>query len=320
MKAVVYKEYGNPEVLHVQEMEKPSPKENEVLIRVGASAINPVDTYFRKGIREVPRFPHIPHFDLGGVVEEVGEGVSHVKAGDRVWATNVAGTSAEYVTASSEAVFPLPDTTTEVEGAALAMPFMTAHLSLHYRAKIQPGETVLIYGGAGAVGNASIQLAKRAGAKVIATAGNEEKAAFCQKAGADNVILYKETDLVEKVNEITNNQGIDIILDMSLSENIEQNLTIIKTGGRIVTIGSPKNNTPSLPWRLLNQKHASLLGVLLFTAPKEELKKAGDEISSLLEQQTIFAHVGATYTFEEAAKAHTALENHEVNGSIVLVP
>lgn len=320
MKAVVYKEYGDPSVLHVAELEKPVARENEVLIKVGGSAINPVDTYFRKGIREVPKFPHIPHFDLGGVVEEVGEAVTHVKKGDRVWGTNVPGTCADYVKANADAVFPLPSSYTEVEGAALAMPFVTAHLSLHYRARVQAGETVLVYGGAGAVGNAAIQLAKQAGAHVIATAGNEEKASVCKEAGADHVILYNEENLPEKVSELTNNQGVDVILEMSLSENMEQDLMVVKTGGRIVTIGSPKNNAPTLPWRLLNQKHASLMGVLLFTAPKAELKRAGDEISSLLAQKTISVLVGATYPFDEATEAHRTLESHGVNGSIVLVP
>ncbi|MFA9559244.1 NADPH:quinone reductase [Evansella sp. AB-rgal1] len=318
MKAVVYEQYGGPEVLQVKEMSNPSPKENEVLIKVGGSAINPVDTYFRKGIRQVPSFPHIPHFDLGGTIVEVGEKVTEYKIGDKVWGTNIPGTCAEYVVVSTDQVFPLPDFVSEVEGAALAMPFMTAHLSLHFRAKVQPGEFVLIYGGAGAVGNAAIQLAKRAGAKVIATASTQEKLELCKKAGADYGILYTEEDVVEKVKGITD--GVDVILDMSLSENMESDLEIIKVGGRIITIGSPKNNAPILPWRVLNQKHASLMGVLLFTAPKGELVKAGEEISSLLSQKTIHSHVGATYPFEEAAKAHQAIEAHTLNGSIVLIP
>ncbi|MBU9719912.1 MULTISPECIES: NADPH:quinone reductase [Bacillaceae] len=321
MRTVVYNEYGGPEVLTVTEMEKPVPQDNEILIKVGGSALNPVDTYFRKGIRPVPAFPHIPHFDLGGVVDSVGKNITKVKPGDGVWATNISGTSAEYLTATQEDVFLLPDKITEVEGAAVAMPFTTAHLSLHYRANLQAGETVLVYGGAGAVGNAAIQLAKVAGATVIATAGNEEKADICREAGADHVILYKETDLLEKLADITGSEaGIDVILDMSLSENLETDLQAIKVGGRIVTIGSPVNNTPTLPWRVLNQKNAALLGILLFTAPKEEIRKAGEDISALLKNERVKPHVGATFTFEEAAEAHRKLEEKQVNGSIVLVP
>lgn len=320
MKAVVYEKYGAPDVLQIKKMEKPTPKENEVLIKVGASGINPVDTYFRRGIRQVPTFPYIPHFDLGGVVEQVGSSVTNLKEGDRVWATNVIGTCAEYVVADAAYVFPLADDYSEVDGAAMAMAYMTAHLSLHFRANIKKDETVLIYGGAGAVGNAAIQLAKNAGAFVIATAGDKEKATICKKAGADEVILYKEADLIEAVLQITKNKGVDLILEMSLSENIEKDLLMIKIGGRIVAIGSPVNNEPLLPWRLLNQKHASLMGILLFTAPKDEFVKAGKEICSLMENREITSHVGATFAFEEAAKAHEMLEAKKVNGSIVLVP
>lgn len=320
MKAVVYEKYGSPDVLQTKNIDNPEPKENEVLIKVGGSGLNPVDTYFRKGIRQVSSFPAVPHFDLGGTVEKIGANVTYVKEGDRVWATNVTGTCAEYVVANESSIFPLPKRVTEVEGAALAMPFMTAHLSLHFRANVRPGETVLIYGGAGAVGQAAIQLAKKAGLKIIATAGNEEKAGICKKAGANHVILYKETDIVEKVNELTDSQGVDLILEMSLSENFEKDLEMIKLGGKIITIGSPKDNTPPLPWRQLNQKHATVMGVLLFTAPQEELRRAGEEISRLFEQKSIFAHVGATYSFSDADKAHEAIENHSVNGSIVLTP
>lgn len=320
MKAVVYEQYGPPDVLHVKEMDKPSPGENEVLIKVGASALNPVDTYFRKGIRQVPSFPHIPHFDLGGVVEEVGANVKNVKVGDRVWATNVVGTCAEYVVADANVVFPLPEAFTEIEGASFAMPFMTAHISLHFRANVKKDDTVLITGGAGAVGNAAIQLAKKAGAFVIATAGNEEKADICKNAGADEIILYKEKDVVEEVTKLTNNEGVDIILEMSLSENMEKDLAMVKIGGKIVTIGSPVNNEPILPWRLLNQKHASLMGILLFTTPKDVFVEAGNEISELMKKGEISPHVGVTFTFEEATKAHETLEAKKVNGSIVLVP
>ncbi|MBU9711726.1 NADPH:quinone reductase [Evansella tamaricis] len=320
MKAVVYKEYGGPDVLIVADVEKPAPGKNEVLIKVGGSAVNPVDTYFRKGIRQVPSFPHIPHFDLGGEIAEIGEDVTQVNVGDRVWGTNIGGTAAEYVLAKEDQVFPLPSHKSDVEGAAIAMPYVTAHLSLYYRANLNEGETVLIYGGAGAVGNAAIQLAKTAGAKVITTAGNSEKGEISLRAGADHVIFYKEENIVEKVKEFTNDDGVDVILDMSLSENMENDLNMIKIGGRIVTIGSPVNNSPTLPWRLLNQKNAALLGVLVFTTPKQELLNACGEISVLLKEKKITAYVGETFLFEEAARAHEAIERKRVNGNIILTP
>ncbi|PYZ96925.1 quinone oxidoreductase [Alteribacter lacisalsi] len=320
MKAVAFDRYGGPDVLHVMETDKPEVSENEVLVRVGASGINPVDTYFRKGIRPVADFPAVPHFDLGGSVVDVGSKVTNMKVGDRVWATNVPGTAAEFVAVPSEKLFLIPEHVTEAEGAAVAMAFMTAHLSLHYRANLQKDETVLIYGGAGAVGNAAIQLARLAGATVIATAGSKEKKELCKQAGADHVILYREENIVEKVVDVTGDIGVDVILDMSLSENMENDLEMIKTGGRIVTIGSPENNAPQLPWRKLNQKHASLMGVLLFTAPPEELRAAGEAISMMLNDKTITPYLAQTYPFDEATQAHADLEAKKFNGNLVLVP
>ncbi|MFB4165967.1 NADPH:quinone reductase [Alteribacillus sp. JSM 102045] len=318
MKAVVFNEYGGPEVLKTADIEKPVPEHDEVLIEVKASGINPVDTYFRKGIREVPSFPHIPHFDLAGVIAKVGSNVNSFQTGDRVWATNIKGTAAEFVTATEDFVYPLPDNISFDEGATLGIPVLTAHLSLYNRAKLTEGENVLIYGASGAVGNAAVQLAVQTGAKTIATASSKEKEKIAEEAGAHYVINYKNANLEEKVLEVTNNEGIDVILDMSLSENMESDFNLLKTGGRIVAIGSPKNNSPELPWRLLNQKHASLLGVLLFTAPAEALKHATSEINILLSNGILKPHLAKSYPLEEAESAHKALENNTFNGNIVL--
>ncbi|MBB5175059.1 NADPH:quinone reductase [Texcoconibacillus texcoconensis] len=321
MKAVYYEQYGNPEVLKTGTFKKPTPSDHEVIIEVGASSANPVDTYFRSGVRPVSSFPKIPHFDVAGTIVEVGKEVRTFKKGDKVWGSNIKdGTACEYVSVDPALLFPLPEHISCVDGAAIAMPFLTAHLSLFYRARLQPKETVLIYGGSGAVGHAAIQLAKYAQATVIATAGDRKKAQLAKEAGADEVILYKEKDVVKETNKLTNHHGVDVIIDMSLSENIEQNLDVIRTAGRIVSVGSPKDNTPQLPWRKLNQKNAALLGVLVLSAPYNEYRKAGEEITHLQQKRKILAHVAKTYPFLEAATAHQALEGREHEGNIVLVP
>lgn len=320
MKAVVFNEYGGPDVLTVATLEKPKPAQGEVLVQVGASGINPVDTYFRSGVRPVPSFPSIPHFDLGGTVVEIGEGVTKWKVGDKVWGTNISGTAAEFVSVSENLLFPLADHLTVEDGAAIAMAFITAHLSLFWRGQLKAGETVLIYGASGAVGNAAVQLAKQAGATVIATASNEEKAEIAKKAGADYVVNYAQSNLVEEVKSITNGKGVPLILEVSLSENMENDFAMIEIGGRIITIGSPKNNTPTLPWRLLNINNASLSGVLVFTTPLEELQKAGANISDLFAQKKLVPHVGKVFSFDQAAEAHKVLESKLINGNILLVP
>lgn len=318
MKAIVYETYGDPNVLKVSELTKPTVKPNEVLVHVKASGVNPVDTYFRKGIREVESFPNVPHFDLAGEVVEVGADVTGTQIGDRVWATNAKGASAEFVAVPAERVFPLPDSLTFKDGAAIAMPFMTAYLSLFNRGHLKEGQSILVYGAAGAVGHAAVQLAKLAGARVIATAGNQEKALLAKQAGADEVILYKEEDIVTKVLELTNQEGVSLILDMSVSENMEKNLQLIAVTGRIITIGSPVDNTPPLLWRQLNMKHASLTGVLLFTAPSNELQAAGQAISKELTNGTLTPHIGKVFSFKQAAAAHEALEAKQYNGRIII--
>ncbi|WP_216830520.1 NADPH:quinone reductase [Alkalihalobacterium elongatum] len=320
MKAVAYQKYGGPEVLEVIEVAKPTPQPNEVLVKVGASGINPVDTYFRSGIRPVDQFPYIPHFDLGGTVVEVGDSVTKWKVGDRVWGTNIKGTAAEFVAVSEEKVFPLASHLSEEDGAALSMAFMTAYLALFNRARLTKGETVLIYGAAGAVGNAAVQLAKQHGASVIATASSPEKAKIATNAGADEVILYNETNLVDAVKAWTKNEGVPVILDVSLSENMETDFEVLANGGRIVTIGSPKNNTPTLPWRFLNMKNASLIGVLLFTARPHELKAAGEEISKLFAEKKLTTHIAKVFNFKEANKAHEAIESKSFSGNILITP
>ncbi|MEB1805803.1 MAG: NADPH:quinone reductase [Bacillaceae bacterium] len=318
MKAVAYQKHGGPEVLEIIEVEKPSPQPGEVLIKVGASGVNPVDTYFRSGVRPVDQFPYIPHFDLGGTIVELGANVTKWKVGDRVWGTNIKGTAAEFVSVTEDKVFPLASHLSEEDGAALSMAFVTAYLSLFNRAKLSAGETVLIYGAAGAVGNAAVQLAKQHGANVIATASSAEKATIASNAGADKVVLYNETNLVDEVNAWTNNEGVPVILDVSLSENMETNFEVLANGGRIVTIGSPKNNTPTLPWRYLNMKNASLIGVLLFKAPPHELKIAGEEISRLFAQKKLSTHIGKVFDFKDAAKAHEAIESKSFSGNILI--
>ena len=320
MKAIVYANYGSPDVLQVVEIKKPEIQEAHVLIKVGASGVNPVDTYIRSGTRPVPSFPHIPHFDVAGTIVEVGEGVSRWNVGDRVWGTNIAGTAAEYVSAKEDIVFPLAKHLSFEEGAALAMAFVTAHLSLFYRGMLQPNETVLIFGGAGSVGNAAIQLAKAKGAFVITTASTHEKALIAKNAGADEVIIYTKENIITRVNELTSGKGVPLIIDMSLSDNIEKDLEMISIGGRIVTVGSPNNNLPILPWRLFNKKNATLLGILLLTAPDEELCIAGVEISNFFTEKKLNVHLAKTFPFPKANEAHAAVESKKFSGSIVIVP
>ncbi|GEK60211.1 quinone oxidoreductase [Marinococcus halophilus] len=318
MKAVVYYEQGTPEVLTIEEVEKPGIKPDEILIRVKAAGLNPVDTYFRSGKRPVSSFPAIPHFDAAGIVEEVGSSAGNFQPGDRVWGTNIPSAAAEWAAAPASNIFPLPDTMSFTEGASLGIPALTAHLALFFRAALQPGETVFIYGGAGAVGHAAIQLAKHHNAFVITTASTNEKNEIARRAGADVVLNLNDNGWKEDFASASGKPGADVILDMSFSENAATDLHILSPGGRIVAVGSPVNNMPAFPWQLLNQKYASILGILLFTAPLPALQKAASGVQQSYEQGLFSPHIARTYPMDEAAQAHEDLENKRYAGNLVL--
>jgi NADPH2:quinone reductase len=318
VKAIVYYEQGTPEVLTTEEVEKPDIQPDEVLIRVKAVGLNPVDTYFRSGKRPVSIFPAIPHFDAAGIVEEVGSSAVSFQPGDRVWGTNIPNAAAEWAAAPASNIFPLPEAMSFAEGASLGIPALTAHLALFFRAALQPEETVLIYGGAGAVGHAAIQLAKHHNAFVVTTASSTEKHEIARRAGADMVLNLNDESWKEDFAAASGQPGADVILDMSFSENADTDLQILSPGGRIVAVGSPVNNTPSFPWQLLNKKYASILGILLFTAPAPALQEAASGVQRAYERGVFSPHVARTYSMDEAAEAHTDLENKRYSGNLVL--
>lgn len=318
MKAVVYYEQGTADVLHTEEVAKPGIQPDEVLIQVKAVGLNPVDTYFRSGKRSVSSFPAIPHFDAAGIVEKVGSSAGNFQPGDRVWGTNIPSAAAEWAAAPASNVFPLPEAMSFTEGASLGIPALTAHLALFFRAALQPEETVLIYGGAGAVGHAAIQLAKHHNAFVVTTASSTEKHEIAHRAGADIVLNLNDESWKEDFASASGQPGADVILDMSFSENADTDLQILSPGGRIVAVGSPVNNMPSFPWQLLNKKYASILGILLFTAPAPALQEAASGVQRTYEQGVFYPHVARTYPMDEAAQAHKDLENKRYSGNLVL--
>lgn len=318
MKAVVYYEQGPADVLTTEEVNKPGIQPDEVLIQVKAVGLNPVDTYFRSGKRPVSSFPAIPHFDAAGIVEEVGSSAGNLQPGDRVWGTNIPSAAAEWAAAPASNVFPLPEAMSFTEGASLGIPALTAHMALFFRAALQPEETVLIYGGAGAVGHAAIQLAKHHNAFVVTTASSTEKHEIARRAGADVVLNLNDKSWKEDFASASGQPGADVILDMSFSENADTDLQVLSPGGRIVAVGSPVNPMPTFPWQLLNKKYASIMGILLFTAPSAALQEAASGVQRAYEQGAFSPHVARTYPIDEVVQAHKDLENKRYSGNLVL--
>ncbi len=317
-----YTEHGGPSVLQRVEQDDPHPHSDQVKINIAASSVNPIDIYLRRGYRPVS-LPRIPHFDFAGTVVEVGSECKRIRPGDRVWGCNTVhgdaeGTAVEMLVEKESLVFPTPDSISNIEAAALSLVSLTAYFAVHARAQAKAGERALIYGGSGAVGHAAIELARQSGVQIISTASDEKKAKIAKEAGADTVILYKKQSLVDEVQRWTGGDGLDWILDISLSENIQVDLDLIRQQGRIVAVGSPVDNNPTLPWRTLNQKNASLMGVLVVSMPAKEFRTAGQTLSYLMQKQILVPHIGRILPISKIHTAHQLQEDHAVTGKIVV--
>src|SRR5215470_14586891 len=272
VKAAWYEKNGPAaEVLQVGEMPIPEPGPGEVRVRVVASGLNPTDVKSRAGSRPMG-FPRVvPHQDGAGVIDKVGRGVPASRVGERVWLYIVQwqrawGTAAEYTVVPARLAVTLPANTTFAEGACLGIPAVTAHRCLFADGSIS-GQTVLVTGGAGAVGHYAVQLAKWAGATVIATISSAEKAANAMAAGADHTVNYKSGDAAAEILRLTGGVGVDRIVDVDFGGNLSVSARVIKTNGVIASYASMGDPDPKLPFYTLMGKNATIRPVLVYTMP-----------------------------------------------------
>jgi NADPH2:quinone reductase len=323
MKAVWYEKLGAAnEVLQFGEVEAPQPDTGEVLVRIEASGVNPVDTKRRLGGRgEIP-FPRvIPHLDGAGVIEKVGSGVDTNRVGQRVWLYEAQGdrpfgSAAEYVAIPAERAVPLPEGTSFDEGASLGVPAMTAHAAVFTDGDVS-GQTLLVTGGAGVVGRYAIQFAKLSGARVITTVSNEEKAAIASSAGADLVLNYRTDDVAAGVQEFTAGQGVDRIVEVEFGGNLETSLKCLKTGGVIATYASQAVPEPTIPFYTMLYQHVVVRHVLVLHLSKEAKQQAIDDINHWLQAGSLTHNMGQKFTLAETVAAHQAVEGGAVGKVIV---
>ncbi len=240
MKAIRIRQFGGPEVMKLEECPDLKPGSEQVVVRVRAVGVNPVDTYIRAGLYPIkPEMPYTPGLDAAGVVEAVGDGVGHLRVGDRVYVGgSLSGTYAEQVLCQEAQVHPLPERISFAQGAGLGVPFATAYYALFFRAHALPGDFVLIHGASGGVGTAALQLARAAGMHVIGTAGTEEGLELVRTQGAHHGLNHKVPGYLDQIPELTCNHGIDVILEMLANVNLPKDLEILATRGRVVVIGS----------------------------------------------------------------------------------
>ncbi|MDT7809940.1 MAG: NADPH:quinone reductase [Acidobacteriota bacterium] len=320
MKAIRVKEFGGPEVLRLEDMSEPRAGAGQVLVRVRAVGVNPVDTYIRGGVHVVkPQLPYTPGLDAAGEVEEVGEGVTRFRVGQRVYvAGSLSGTYAELALCNESQAHVLPDRVSFAEGAGVFTPYATAYRALFQRARAVPGETVLVHGASGGVGTAAVQLARAAGLRVLGTGGTEEGRKLVSEQGAHHVLDHGSPGYLEQLSGLTGGRGADVILEMLANVNLDKDLGVLAKGGRVVVIGS--RGSVEINPRHAMARDAAILGMSLFNASPQELESIHAALAAGLEAGTLRPVVGRELPLAEAARAHEEVLKPGARGKIVLIP
>lgn len=319
MKAIVVRAFGGPDVLKVEEVPAPSPGAGQLLIRVKAVGVNPVDTYIRSGTyARKPNLPYTPHADIAGVVEAVGANVTTHRIGDRVYAFMTDAGGAELAVADEWQVRRLPDRASFQQGAALGVPYGTAWRALLMRGQARPGETVLVHGASGGVGSAAVQIARAHGMRVIATAGTEDGMRMVREQGAHHVLNHREADYMVQMPALTGGRGVDVVLEMLANVNLDRDLDVIGLRGRVVVIGN--RGRIEIDPRKLMARDGAILGMTLFNTSRDELETIHAGIVAGLENGTLTPVIGRELPLADAPKAHTAVMEAGAFGKIVLIP
>ncbi len=319
MRAIVVREFGGPDVMKIEDVPQPVAGAGQILIRVRAIGVNPVDTYIRSGTyARKPTLPYTPHADIAGVVESVGAGVTTVKTGDRVYAFMTDAGGAEFALADEWQVRPLPDRASFQQGAAIGVPYATAWRALFLKARARPGETVLVHGASGGVGVAAVQLARAYGLQVIGTAGTDDGMRLVAEQGAHHVLNHRAPAYAEQIGPLTGGRGVDVVLEMLANVNLDRDLELIARNGRIAVIGN--RGRIEIDPRKMMGKDGTVVGMTLFTTTRDEFREIHASIVAGLENGTLAPFIGREMPLEQAAQAHVAVMEPGALGKIVLLP
>src|SRR3954463_31289 len=319
MKAIRVHEFGGPEVMKIEEVPDPAPGPSQVLLRVKAIGVNPVDNYIRSGTYgRKPELPYTPHTDVGGVVDAVGASVTRVKKGERVYAFGVAAGGADLAVCEEAQVMALPDRVSFQQGAAIGVPYGTAWRALFIRAHARAGETVLVHGGSGGVGTAAVQIARSHGLRVFGTAGTTEGLQLVREQGAHEVFNHRDGDYTSGILAATGGRGVDVVLEMLANVNLDRDLDLIGMRGRVVVIGS--RGRVEIDPRKSMGKDGAILGMTLFNANADEFREIHGGIVAGLENGTLRPVIGKEMPMSDAPKAHQAVMEPGAFGKIVLIP
>ena len=320
MRAIVVSEYGEPEVMKIEDVPTHQPKGSQLLVRVKAAGVNPVDTYHRSGNHaHAPKVPFTPGGDAAGVVESVGDAVTKFAPGDRVYtARSLTGTYAEFTLCDESQLGRLPENVSFEEGAGIWTPYATSYRALFQKARAMMGETVLIHGASGGVGIAAVQWAKKAGLRVFGTASSAEGKQLVLDQGADAVFDHSADGYMDEIREQLGGRGVDIIIEMLANVNLQKDFDILAMFGRITVVGN-RGSLDFTPRAIMN-KDATVYGMSLFNAPRHMLEEIHAAIYQGLEQGYIKPVVGKSYPLNEAPIAHRDVIDNKAFGKNVLIP
>ena len=328
MKAILVREHGGPEVLKLEDLPDPKPGADQVVVRVKAVGVNPVDVYIRTGAyARKPALPFIPGSDAGGEVESVGANVKSCKPGDRVFIHGTAaerthghygGAYAQKAVCNLDHIYRLPASISFGQGAAMGVPYATAYRALFHRAQTKPGETVLVHGATGGVGIAATQIAHAHGITVLGTGGSEPGLKSVRESGADAVFNHAAPGYLDEIMKATGGRGVDVVLEMATHVNLDKDLGLLATRGRIVVIGN--RGRVEIDARQAMGKDAAILGMTLFNISDADMASINSYMVAGLANGTLKPVVGREFPLADAAKAQDAVMAPGAHGKIVLVP
>lgn len=322
MRAIVARAFGGPEVLELQNVPDPMPGPTQVLVHVHTVGVNPYDTYMRTGNYAIkPPLPYTPGSDAAGVIAAVGSDVNDVALGARVFiggtATHKAyGAYAEKVVCERGQIHPLPGRLSFAQGAAINVPYVTAWRALHIRGRIQPGETLFIHGASGSVGIAATQIARAWGLTVIGTAGTTAGLELVLAQGAAHALNHREPDYLDRLKDLTDGRGPDVILENLANVNLDNDLTALAFGGRIVVVGN--RGRIEIDPRKTMSKEGAIVGMALWNTTPDEWTKIYRALHAGLTDGTLSPHVAMELPLGDAGQAHQRVLEPAANGKIVL--
>ena len=322
MKAIQVSHTGGPEVLTLVDVPVPTPKPSEALVEIKASGVNFIDVYFREGRYPTP-LPFINGQEAAGIVKDVGSEVSDLKPGDRVAYTSSLGSYAEFAAVPAARLVKIPAELSFEQAAAAMLQGMTAHYLLNGSYKLASGETALIHAAAGGVGLLLVQMAKRIGARVIATAGTEEKAQLAREAGADECIVYTQADFEAETKRLTDGKGVHVVYDGVGKATFDKDLEVLRPRGYLVLFGGSSGAVPPFDLIKLSQKGSLFITrptLAHYTATREELELRAGEVLGAIAKGELKLRIHKSYALAEAAQAHRDLEGRKTTGKLLLIP